>query len=281
MGRARVSLPTLTPAPASAGVVDVITGMQPVVPPVPSGPLSEAGARALTDRIRATAREIGDRLARLRMLVDQARDGEAWVVLGYASWTAYLAATLEPMRLPRTERREVVGYLTGEGMSTRAIGSIVSVDAKTVTNDRRALAAAGGVESSTPAQTSITGRDGRQYVATPRPRLVVLPEPTDARAEIEREARRQAALALELARADRVHLLLHPDARAWHASSTFERARDHAARWCACDLAQGNDPMARTEAAAYVLLEERARAAFAQTADRERAAAAVASTRAG
>jgi hypothetical protein len=181
----RVSLPSIAPAAASAGVVDVLTGAQLLVPPVPEGPLDEAAARDLTNRIRATAREIGDRLTRLRLLVDQARDGQAWVPLGYASWTAYLADALEPMRLPRGERREVVRFLTGEGLSTRAIAPIVSADPKTVRNDRRALASAekprAGGESSPPAEV-VTGLDGRLYPqgSSARPTLVVVPPVTDS-----------------------------------------------------------------------------------------------------
>ena len=87
------------------------------------------------------------------------------------------------MRLPRDERREVVGYLTGQGLSTRAIAPVLDVDQKTISNDRRAIAAAAlaaapapaaGEEISSPA-LPITGLDGKAYTATPRPHLVVVP----------------------------------------------------------------------------------------------------------
>lgn len=270
MASRRVALPALTPAPASAGVVDVITGVQPVVPPVPAGPLSEADARALTDRIRATAREIGDRLARLRALVDQARDGEAWAALGYASWTAYLSDTLEPMRLPRTERREVVGYLTGEGMSTRAIAPIVSADPKTVVNDRRAIEAAAGGESSTPASAVVTGLDGRRYDPAPRrPALVVVPEPA-TRPGDELGARGRAARYLERAHADRIVWWRH-EPGTYHAAATLERARDMAAGDVAEHLLLESVDLAREYLAAYVLLRDRGRQALARSVDRERA----------
>lgn len=43
----------------------------------------------------------------------------------------------EPMRLGRDERRELVDYLAGESMSTRAIEPIVGVDRKTFERDIR------------------------------------------------------------------------------------------------------------------------------------------------
>lgn len=277
----RRSVPTVTSAPASAGVVDVITGAQPVVPPLPGGPLSEVDARVLTGRIRATAREIGDRLARLRVLVDQARDGEAWVALGYASWTAYLADTLEPMRLPRAERREVVGYLTGEGMSTRAIAPIVSADPKTVVNDRRAIAAA-GVEDSTPAD-AVTGRDGRRYstVPTSPPRLVVVPPAPDQRPAPAQQPSTPRDLAASALRDARERASLDPMVGPWHAAAAFRRAGDVAARSAARHLAAGRDGDAHGHADAFVLLEDRARRALTRTSELRQPVSAIATTKVG
>lgn len=257
-------------AAASAGVVDVLTGVAPVVPPLPAGQLGEADARALTDRIRATARDIADRVARLRVLVDQAREGLAWATLGYASWTDYLADTLEPMRLPRAERREIVGYLSGEGMSTRAIAPIVSVDPKTVVNDRRAIERDGGVESSTPATEVITGRDGRQYPARPpvvaRTKLVVVP-PDRSSADV----RRVAAQMLRTARRVDADRATSRRVGAFHMCVVLERARDIAACEVADFVALGADESARATAAAYVLLRDLAVTTYDRTCERERA----------
>lgn len=101
--------------------------------------LSPGEAQRLTQRIKITASGVRDGLFKLRNLVDEAKRSNAWNVLGYPSWTAYLADTLadEPMRLGRDERQELVGYLSGEGLSTRAIAPIVGVDQKTVSNDLR------------------------------------------------------------------------------------------------------------------------------------------------
>lgn len=114
--------------------------------------LSLSEAQRLTQRIRLIASSVREGLWKLRNLVEEAKHSNVWQMLGYASWTAYLADTLgaEPMRLGRDERQELVGYLSGEGMSTRAIAPIVAVDQKTVVNDLRR-----GEENSSPEMADI------------------------------------------------------------------------------------------------------------------------------
>ena len=99
--------------------------------------LSASEAQRLTQRIKLVASSVRDSLAKLRDLVEEARGTDAWQVLGFHSWTAYLADTLgsEPMRLDREERQELVGYLAGEGLSTRAIAPIVGVSQMQVVRD--------------------------------------------------------------------------------------------------------------------------------------------------
>lgn len=131
----------------------------------PTPTLSAADARLLTQRIQLVAGNAREALEKLHVLVEQARSGGAHAVLGFASWTDYLSSTLgeSPMRLDREQRRELVAYLAGEGMSTRAIAPIAGVDQKTVRNDLRAA----GEEKSSPAATlptPIHGRDGKTYV---------------------------------------------------------------------------------------------------------------------
>ncbi|MGG7507983.1 hypothetical protein [Plantibacter sp. YIM 135249] len=96
--------------------------------------LSAGDAQRLTQRIKLTASVVRDNLFKLRNLVDEAKNSNAWQVLGFKSWTAYLSDTLgdEPMRLGREERQELVGYLAGEGLSSTAIAPIIGV------TDRRA-----------------------------------------------------------------------------------------------------------------------------------------------
>ena len=111
--------------------------------------MTEHEARRVTERIRAIAVTVKDQLEKLQTLLNEARDGEAWRVLGYASWTAYLADVMgeQPLRLPRDERQQIVGYLAGEGMSSRAIAPIVGASHMTVERDRQA-----GVTNVTPEQ---------------------------------------------------------------------------------------------------------------------------------
>lgn len=100
--------------------------------------MSAADARRLTERIRHTAISVREGVEKLQALVAEAQAGQAHVALGYPSWTAYLADVMgdEPMRLARDERREVVAWLAGEGMSTRAIAPIVGASVGTVHADR-------------------------------------------------------------------------------------------------------------------------------------------------
>lgn len=149
--------------------------------------LSAGEAQRLTQRIKLTASTVRDNLFKLRNLVDEAKNSNAWNVLGFASWTAYLADTLgdEPMRLGRDERQELVGYLAGEGLSVRAIAPIVGstksqvardVATAPVPNGTPAPVASEGVQSShTPAP--VTGLDGKTYARrTPSPAPVVVTE---------------------------------------------------------------------------------------------------------
>lgn len=128
--------------------------------------LSVGEAQRLTQRIKLTASGVRDGLFRLRALVDEAQSSNAWQVLGFPSWTAYLADTLasEPMRLPREQRLEITAWLAGEGLSTRAIAPIVGVDQATVVRDVRGDANA----SPEPRRSSteprpVVGLDGKQY----------------------------------------------------------------------------------------------------------------------
>jgi len=99
--------------------------------------LSAGEAQRLTQHIKLTASGIRNGLFKLRNLIEEAKRSNAWQVLGFSSWTAYLSDTLaeEPMRVSREERLELVGYLAGEGLSTRAIAPIVGVSHKTVARD--------------------------------------------------------------------------------------------------------------------------------------------------
>lgn len=99
--------------------------------------MPEADAERLTRRITLMAGTLREGMEKLHGLVAEAKAGNAHVALGYPSWTAYLADVLgkEPLRLERAARQELVGYLSGEGMSTRAIAPIVGASVATVKRD--------------------------------------------------------------------------------------------------------------------------------------------------
>lgn len=143
--------------------------------------ITEPEARKLTEKIRITAHNYADARQKLQQYVAEAKAGNAHLVLGYASWTAYLSEVLgeEPMRLARSERQEMVQLLSAEGMSTRAIAPIVGASHETVSADMR------GVRFLTPPTLSdepgpivkltgpnsaatVTGLDGKSY-ARPEP----------------------------------------------------------------------------------------------------------------
>lgn len=94
-------------------------------------------ARRLTERIRLIAQNVADNVEKLRELVQQAKESDAHVALGYSSWTAYLTDVFgdEPLRLARDVRQELVAELAAQGMSTRAIAPIVGVSHETVAQD--------------------------------------------------------------------------------------------------------------------------------------------------
>lgn len=159
-----------------------------------------SSARRLTERIRLNAVAVRDGVEKLQALLEEAKEGNVHVALGYPSWPAYIAEVMgdEPLRLSRDDRREIVHYLTGEGMSTRAIGSALGVSNQTIANDRVA-----GVKNLTPASDqherheigetaptnvapqrhkTVDGLDGKTYMAQPirrpGPHPARPPEPT-------------------------------------------------------------------------------------------------------
>ena len=170
-------------------------------------------ARRLTERIRLTAITVRDGVEKLQSLLDEAKEGHVHVALGYPSWPAYIAEVMgeEPLRLSRDDRREIVHYLTGEGMSTRAIGSALGVNNATVHRDLRSGVAnatpdldpqqppvtpivdfrTGEVLDDDPAPAPtptptplppITGLDGKTYTApVPRPTQTASAPPADRR----------------------------------------------------------------------------------------------------
>lgn len=123
-----------------------------------------ADAERITEKIRVNAINARDALEKLQTLLTEARDGQAHIALGYASWTAYLADVMgeQPLRLPRDQRQQIVGYLAGEGMSNRGIAAITGTSHMQASRDR----AAAGVTNVPPAPSvdAETGEISDDYV---------------------------------------------------------------------------------------------------------------------
>lgn len=96
---------------------------------ITSSPLSEVEARRLTERIKATLDTTARGLDRLAAQVAEAYERRADLALGYGSWSEYAGAEFgeETRGLSAPIRRQLVGYLSAEGMSTRAIAPAVGV----------------------------------------------------------------------------------------------------------------------------------------------------------
>ena len=137
--------------------------------------MTPAGARELTDRIKAAVEDVWQ-------LIQQAYVSRAWATLGYETWDAYCSAEFgtSRVRLPREERQEVVASLRESGLSTRAIASATGMHHSTIADDLR------GVGNPTPEPAPVTGMDGKSYAPT-RPN----PEPAeDERRHVQQQRRK-------------------------------------------------------------------------------------------
>lgn len=168
---ARRSVPPPSVTAASHSVVDAISP-EPMLAGVVRL-LSAGEAQRLTQRIKLAASSIRDGLFKLRNMIEEAKASNAWQMLGFASWTAYLADTLgeEPMRVSREERLQLVGYLAGEGLSARAIAPIVGVSKSTAANDIEQVSSSGHVQ---PELDAIDAATGEVLDATPQPLRAVV-----------------------------------------------------------------------------------------------------------
>lgn len=126
--------------------------------------MGREAAQQLTERIRGTLQGAWEDIC-------TAYTRQAWSALGYPSWDAYCHAEFnhqQMIRLDREQRQEIVAEMRGAGMSTRAIGSALGVDHKTVVGHLRTSV---GENSPTdcPAASTVTGVDGKRYAASRPP----------------------------------------------------------------------------------------------------------------
>lgn len=145
----------------------------------------------MSELVAMTTVEARERIDRVRALVNAAWDDlialyqqRAWESLGYANWDDMCAAEFQGARiaLPRDDRREIVGQLRDEGMSTRAIGSALGVGEATVRRD------ISGASDDAPEPKPVTGLDGKTYTRKPVTHIHLDPEddvPDDEVASVE------------------------------------------------------------------------------------------------
>ena len=103
--------------------------------------LDTDGAKRITERIRLTLDSTSRNLSRLAELVNEAYQRRADLALGYGSWAEYSNAEFgeETRDLAPQFRRQLVGMLSAEGMSTRAIAPAVGVNQSTIARDRQVM----------------------------------------------------------------------------------------------------------------------------------------------
>lgn len=102
--------------------------------------LERAEAERLTEGIRIALDRAARGIADLKVRVAEAYQRRADLALGYESWAEYAQSEFgeQTQSLAAPIRRELVVYLSAEGMSTRAIAPAVGVTHKTVVKDNQA-----------------------------------------------------------------------------------------------------------------------------------------------
>jgi len=133
----------------STATTTSLSSLQPAVEIPPASALTEPEAARLTTKIQLRLGMIADSIDAVLPMIEEAKNGNAHQALGYSSWTAYVADKFGGVlaRLTKSERLPFVELLAGQGMSTRAIASVVGVSKDTVSRDLRA-----GVSDETPAE---------------------------------------------------------------------------------------------------------------------------------
>jgi hypothetical protein len=176
--------------------------------------MATLAARNRQERIRRTAITIQDNAATLRDLVTAAREANDHDALGYASWTAYLVDTLEPLHLDRDRRREMVELLAKEGVSARAIAPIVGASDWTVRQE------AAGARNLAPV---VTGLDGKTYPRRrrePPPTYYAPAEPAPAaRPGVNEWSRKVQDVSAEIP----LHALTDDEVKEVHGAATYLR----------------------------------------------------------
>ena len=112
--------------------------------------------------LASAAQDINDRIERYAAEAVRLWSRRAWEVLGHKSWAECVEERGAQLRLPRTDRRELVALLAAEGMSSRAIAPVVGASQRTVSNDL-------SEQSCSDAPRTVKSLDGVERTFQPRP----------------------------------------------------------------------------------------------------------------
>jgi transposase len=105
-------------------------------------PLNKTEAKALdkkirsaSDRVTAGIGKVQNDFDQLVGLIDQAAQGEIHKALGLKSWAVWLKDAVQFAPANRVERKELIGIMSGKGLSQRTIAGMLNVSQKTVDRD--------------------------------------------------------------------------------------------------------------------------------------------------
>lgn len=140
---------------------DIVTVEAELVPE----PVSLAEAKRIDLGLRTLADAFRESVEKLQDKVHHAKTSGVHEVLGFASWTAYLADVFgeKPLIVDRADRPELHRYLFAEGMSTRAIAAATRSSQSTVVRD---LA---GEPNDSPDEAASNLRDAMRDMLKPGP----------------------------------------------------------------------------------------------------------------
>jgi hypothetical protein len=122
-------------------------------------PMTLTEASQVTSKIKLLLTTITETTEKIFVLIDKAKSGDAWKVLGYDSWPAYVKAEFADSMagLARAERIGITEKLSETGLSSRAIAPVVGVSDRQVRSDLQ-------VGSDFPPADNVVGLDGKNYI---------------------------------------------------------------------------------------------------------------------
>ncbi|WP_133167820.1 helix-turn-helix domain-containing protein [Mycolicibacterium austroafricanum] len=128
-------------------------------------PLSEQDATRLDKRLRLMAGTARENFEKVGRLLDEAKRGQVHEVLGFKSWTAYVAdAVGGQLQLSGDSRQAMVQMLAGEGMSVRAIATATGVSKSTVDRDLAQVSQSGTPGGPDASESGVPQRDTSDVV---------------------------------------------------------------------------------------------------------------------